>query len=288
MQARLAFADGHCHSNPVTGLGASAIAKRFKKKGGWFIAFVSLPPHHYGIKGGSIDSYRKSYEIVVKEAERAREEGVKTRVFLGFHPAEVDEYYRQGMSLKDIVELGFKALDLALDLIRKGLADGIGEVGRQHYSTAPDRYVASELIMIHALEIARDHGVPLHLHLEQGGYTTAVSIAKLADTLRCPRSLVFLHHSTVSEGVWAEELGLWYTVPGKYKTLKKVFEKGLSRGLIPESDFIDDPRRPGVSSYPWEIIDNQRRLLRERLVDEETLYKINIDNITRAYGVSPP
>jgi TatD-related deoxyribonuclease len=55
-----------------------------------------------------------------------------------------------------------------------------------------------------------------------------------------------------------------------------------------ESDFIDDPKRPGVSSYPWQIIENQLRLLNEGFVSEEYLYKLNVDNIVKIYGEKPP
>lgn len=64
------YADAHCHSNPIEGLGAREIAKRFKKHGGWFIALVSLPPYHYGYTEPSIESYRKMIELLLSEAKK--------------------------------------------------------------------------------------------------------------------------------------------------------------------------------------------------------------------------
>lgn len=284
----LVFADSHCHSNPVYGLGASGIAKKFKEKGGWFIALVSLPPYHYGIGEVSIDAYRRSFDIVLREAKKISEAGIKTRVFLGFHPAEVDEYSKKGLSLEKIVDLAYKVLDLIVALHRSGLVDGIGEVGRQHYSTSPSRFVASELIMIKALELARDNDMLIHLHLEQGGFTTIYSIDRIVQYIGVSRNNVFLHHVGFNESLWANKMGLWHTVPGKYRILKKIFEEKNVGKMMPESDFIDDPRRPGVSSYPWDIVDNQLKLLDEGIVSEEMLYKINVDNIVNAYGVEYP
>ncbi len=286
--AKLVFADGHCHSNPVSGMGAKAIARKFKKNGGWFIALVSLPPYHYGFKGGTLDDYAKAFEVVTREARYIRGEGLETRVFLGFHPAEVDEYFKRGMSIEEIISLAYKVLEKIVELHRKGLVDGIGEVGRQHYSTAPNRFVASELIMLKALELARDNDMLVHLHLEQGGYATVESIDKLIQLIGIGKDKIFLHHSSVNENIWADRKGLWHTVPGKYKTLKKVFQQKTTEKMIPESDFIDDPRRPGVSSYPWDIIDNQLKLLEEQVVDEETLFKINVDNVVKAYHTNYP
>lgn len=285
---KLLFADGHCHSNPVIGMGAKTIARRFRRVGGWFMALVSLPPYHYGFNGGSLDDYIKAFNIVINEAEKAREEGLEVRVFLGFHPAEVDEYFKRGKSVEEIIDLANKVLNLVIELHKRGLVDGIGEVGRQHYSTAPSRLVVSEIIMVNALELARDNNMLVHLHLEQGGYATVESIAKITGFIGISKSKIFLHHSSIAESLWADKHGFWHTVPGKYKTLKRVFEEKIVDKMIPESDFIDDPRRPGVSSYPWDIAYNQNKLLEEHVVDEEVLYKVNVDNVVKAYAVKPP
>jgi TatD-related deoxyribonuclease len=78
-----------------------------------------------------------------------------------------------------------------------------------------------------------------------------------------------------------------FTIPGKLPVLAEAFKRFEPSYTI-ESDFIDDPKRPGVSSYPWQIIENQRKLLDEGLISEEYLYKLNVDNIAKAYNVTPP
>ncbi len=281
------FADAHCHSNPVSGIGATKIARKFKAKGGWFIALIGLPPYHYGIEPNSIDDYIKAYNIVISEAKKITREGLKNIVLVGFHPAEIDEHYRRGRSIKEIIDFGFKIIDTIAELYEKGLVDGIGEVGRQHYSTAPERFIASQVIMEYALEVAKDHGMIVHLHLEQGGYATVLSMKNLFKRLSMPPNKVFLHHIGKNEALWIDRYGLWGTIPGKYKTLKSVLEF-KPKNILVESDFIDDPKRPGVSSYPWDIVENQLRLLNEGFIDEEYLFKINVDNIVKAYNVSPP
>ncbi len=284
---KLLFSDAHCHSNPVKGLGARIIAKKFRSSGGWFIALVSLPPYHYGIEGFSIDSYMKAYELVIREAKIIREEGLKTKVIVGFHPAEVDEYFRRGWSLEDIISHAQKIIDKITELHKRGLVDGIGEVGRQHYSTAPARFITSELIMWYALEVARDHDMIVHLHLEQGGYSTVKSIKKYLVDHNIPGNKVLLHHATYNEAYWAEKENLWYSIPAKKKLLEKVLEQKPLH-VLTESDFIDDPRRPGVSSYPWNITVLLKELLNKGIVDEEYVYKIEVDNIVNFYSVEPP
>ncbi len=280
------YSDAHLHSNPVSGLGAERIGEKMKETGAWFACLVSLPPYHYGF-GLSVDDYRRSIDILVSEAEKLRKAGLKVRVLAGFHPAEIDEHIRHGRSPEEILDLAEKVFKIIVEKFKEGVLDGIGEVGRQHYSTAPHRVVLSELIMIRAFEIARDHDMIVHLHLEQGGYTTVKSIERLIDFIRLREDAVFLHHVTYNEAVHAEKTNMNYTVPAKYRSLKKVFSLNLSRLLI-ESDFIDDPRRPGVSSYPWDIPKRMTRLIEEGIIDEEQVNKIFIDNTVKAYQVEPP
>ena len=277
------YADAHCHSNPIEGLGAREIAKRFKKHGGWFIALVSLPPYHYGYTEPSIESYRKMIELLLSEAKNVREEGLEVRVLAGFHPAEADEYFRRGVPLEKIYELAVRVFELITSYHEKGLIDGIGEVGRQHYSTAPQRLVLSELIMIKAFEYAKDHDMIVHLHLEQGGWTTVRSIEELIKLSGISKDKVFLHHVDYETSKWAETLGFWYTIPAKQRMLRKTLSEKHRRRVLVESDFIDDPRRPGVSSYPWDIPRRINELINEGVIEESYAEKIMVDYVRKAY-----
>jgi TatD-related deoxyribonuclease len=284
---KLLYADAHMHSNPIYGLGAAKIARRFKSVGGWFIALVSLPPYHYGFIEPSIESYEKMINILLGEAEKIREVGLKVRVLAGFHPAEVDEYFKRGLGLKDIIDLSDKVFRLITSYHEKGLIDGIGEVGRQHYSTAPQRLIASELILLKAMTYARDHDMIMHLHLEQGGYVTVESINHLIKYTGIDRDKVFMHHVDYDTGFWSEKYGLWHTIPAKKRILSKSLIENRKYVLV-ESDYIDDPERPGVSSYPWDIASRIEELLREGIISENIVYSIMIDHIVRAYHVEPP
>lgn len=50
-----------------------------------------------------------------------------------------------------------------------------------------------------------------------------------------------------------------------------------------ESDYIDDPKRPGVVTYPWNLSMVQKRLFEKGLFDEDYLFKINVDMIEKVY-----
>lgn len=285
---QLLYADAHCHANPIHGIGARRIASLFKKKNGWFIALVSLPPHHYGLGGFSADTYEKSFDILIREAEEARREGLKVKVLAGFHPAEIDDYVKKGYGLKDIYDLAVRVLDLVSKLYRRGLVDGIGEVGRQHYSTNPSRIALSDLIMIKAMEYAKDYGMLVHLHTEQAGFTTAESVARLADLIGVDRGLINVHHVDYESSVECEKRNLWYSFPIKYnKEISRILIEDRQRLLI-ESDFIDDSSRPGVSSYPWSIAEVIESLVSNGLVSENAVMKVMVDSISKFYRVETP
>lgn len=281
------YADAHCHTNPVRGLGADKISKVFKKHNGWFIALVSLPPYYYSFNEISIDNYRRVIEILISEKKKIIENGLVAKLLVGFHPAEVDEYSRRGLSPENILELAESVLELIIKYYREGLIDGIGEVGRQHYSTSPHRQVLSEFIMLKTLEYARDYDLLVHLHLEQCGLITIKSINYFLEKLSIPRNNVLIHHVNYDTGYWSEKYSLWHSIPGKEKDIKENIVENR-RCMLVESDYIDDPRRPGVSSYPWDIVINIEELIKKNIIEQSIVDKLMIDNIVKFYRVNPP
>ena len=289
----LLFADAHAHSNPVSGLGAREIAKRFSEKGGWFMALVSLPPWHYGLgRRGGFESYKKSIDIHLRECRVLREAGLKASCFAGFHPADVDKLESSGMPLDEVLVLAEKVIDYVGLLCREGVIDGIGEVGRQHYNTAPVRVAVAEIAMMKALEYSRDYDCLVHLHLENYGKATVHVVERITRLLGLKRrEYVFFHHSSLKVMREALRLGFNATVPGKKNVLETFAtsrEEGEQPGFLVESDYIDDPRRPCVSQCPWEVVDNTLDLYRRGLLTLEDIFKVNVDNVVKAYRIEPP
>ncbi len=284
---KLVFADGHMHSNPVKGLGIENIAKRFSSAGGWFIALVSLPPHHFGFDN-SFDGYVKSVDVLIRECRAGKELGLKMRCFAGVHPAAVeDEISKNPKQSMKILEKALMVIDHIAKLVKNGLIDGFGEVGRPHYKSLPEAFIANTIILKHTLTLAKDLGAWIHLHLEQGGEITAFDISETVKAISIDKKLTILHHLDIATARHAQQHQLIFTVPGKIQVLKEAF-KSLKPMYMVESDFIDDPKRPGVSSYPWDIVDNQKKLLLDGIVDENYLYKLNVDMVSKTYDVEPP
>jgi len=284
---KLIFADGHLHSNPIKGMGIKVISKKFIDVGGWFIVLVSLPPYHFGLDN-SFEGYVRSVNILINECRLSREQGLKTVCLAGVHPAAVeDEITRSVKQGVKVLEKFLRVVDYIVKLIREGLVDGFGEVGRPHYKASPEAFVINSIITRYTLTLARELNVPVHLHLEQGGDLTAIDIEEHINILSLEKSKTILHHVDVATAKASQARGMIFTVPGKYQVLKEVF-KTLKPEYMVESDFIDDPNRPGVSSYPWDIAESQIKLLNEGLVNQDYLYRINVDTITKIYNINPP
>lgn len=279
------FSDAHLHTNPVSGLGMRSVARKFKSRGGWFVALVSLPPYHYGITELSVDAYRKALEILQREARIAKEEGLEVVKLAGIHPAEIEELYRRNVKGRTLLELAEKVLGLYEAALRNGELDGLGEFGRQHFTTSPERLVASELVTMRALELARDYDVVVHLHLEQGGWATCASINAFAGFLKLNKRRVVIHHANLETAKCSEELGFPYTIP--VKRLGEGYLSLRNELALVESDFIDDPHRPGVAAYPWEIPEVIGKSINEGSLSEDKAYRLMVDNVSKVFGISP-
>jgi TatD-related deoxyribonuclease len=281
------FADGHLHSNPVQGLGAKEIGRRLVGVGAWFVALVALPPYHYGIPYPSREAYEKLVELVASECRALRELGLRVACLVGLHPAEIDRLEGAGLRPEQVLGMIHAAVDAIDKALRAGIVDGIGEIGRQHYRTTPLRYALAEYAMLKLLELAKDYDVPVHLHLESGGEATVHTVAELIRLTSVKRERVLLHHSTATMAKAAQKYGFTTTILARYEALKAALHEA-GPTFIPESDFLDDPRRPCVAQCPWAIPSELRRLLEDGVASEDDVYRVNVDNVARFYGVEPP
>ncbi|RLG83086.1 MAG: hydrolase TatD [Thermoprotei archaeon] len=281
------YSDAHCHVNPFRGLGGEVIGKKFKERGGWFIALVVLTPDSYGFKP-SYDGYVASIDRFIKECRKVEEQGLKVVRLAGFHPADVNKLITRGLRPKEVYELALRVLKHIEGLVREGVLDGIGEVGRPHFKSEPVVTVLSELIMTEALRLAKDLGVITHLHLEQGGLATVLSVENMARSVGIDKSKVILHHCNSEVAKIALDKGFPVTVVGKKELIANLGGYVNHPNLLIESDYLDDKRRPGVVMYPWEIPEELNKALSEGLISNEVVSKLMIDNVVRIYDVKPP
>ena len=288
MRSTVPVADAHAHASPL-GLGAFQIGKRFKEHGGWFIALVSLPPQHYGLPQ-TLEGSIKAIETHLKQCEEAREAGIRVACIGGVHPAFIDHLIKRSSNkASNIVSfIRENVMRFLARMIDEGKLQGIGEFGRPHYKTIPESFAANDALLLTALEVIRDHGGVLHLHLEQGGQITVESVEVMVKSLSVRNtSSVILHHASSGMAFQACRKGLSATITGRKEVLMQAKQlKALC--VEAESDYIDDPKRPGVVMYPWKIAESVNELLGDNPELYEFLYKVMVDNVTSVYGVESP
>mgnify|MGYP000070605133 CR=1 FL=1 len=277
------IADAHCHLNPIKGIGVKTLGTKFKSQGGWYLGIVSLSPSHLGYEL-SLRGYEKTFQTIVKSCRELKSLGLKYCIHLGFHPAEVDKLMNSGLNAKQTLELGLRVINLACSMIERGEAHGIGEVGIQHYKTSEERVRIAEEIMKYSLIKARDLKVPIHLHLDQNP-STLMKVKNIVVEMGYDAEKIVIHHITPELLEKALKLNFSTTIVGKTNNLIFICRRNLV--TLIESDYLDDPKRPGAVIVPWSICRNWRKLLNKGVCDEEFIYRINVEEIERLYGVHP-
>ncbi|ADY01777.1 TatD-related deoxyribonuclease [Vulcanisaeta moutnovskia 768-28] len=281
----LPLCDNHAHTNPVIGMGPRELARRFRREGGKFIVIVALLTWSLGLTPGDLDSVRRMYDITVESTRIINEEGVKSVAIVGLHPAEGYELLRRGWSREDVRKFMEKGIDLAAEYVREGKAVGIGEIGRPHWEAPNDVVNFFNELIEYAFRVAKDVNAVLHLHLERNGVRTALSITDMMRRVGNRPYSVVMHHA---EPVTIDTAYNSNVMPSIPMGRRGEFEDAVKHGpsFVVESDFIDDPKRPGAVIPPWTLVKKLRGYVVNGIINDDFLYRICVDNIGRVYGIT--
>ena len=235
----LPVVDHHCHLSP-TGEGVRAAA-RFRAAGGThlFLAtqnYRGAPPLH-------LDDYRAQFETTL---DLARQVTAATEVIvypvLAPYPVDLVEAVRR-LGRHAAVDLHRSAIDLAGRLVRERRAFALGEVGLPHFAVDPDVESAADEVLRHAFATARDSDCPAVVHsadLTPEGYR---HLADMAASASLPPHRVVKHYARERRS--AEESA---QIAPSYVARRELVQ-AVARDPPPwflETDFLDDPRRPGA------------------------------------------
>ncbi len=278
--------DAHSHVNPVKGLGPSRLARRFKESGGWFIAVASLLSWSYRGLARRVEDYVEVFKLNVEAVEVMRREGLVCAAIIGVHPAEVVRLMETGLKRDEVEGLVVGAYEAAARMVKEGQAQGLGEVGRPHFPAPREAVELCNVILDHVLELAHDLDCPVHIHVERGGLATVEDVARRARAKKARR--VLLHHA--EPHVWrrAAELGLASSIPARFKDLVEALRQPRPLSFLVESDYLDDPKRPGAVVAPWSIASSFRKLIYQGALSVPDADRILVDNVAVFYGVEPP
>ncbi|WP_042699971.1 TatD family hydrolase [Thermococcus sp. PK] len=273
--------DNHFHVDPFKGLFLEAV-KEFHKAGGTHLNVVYKSAHDYGFEGVKAVDFMKAMDFHISLVERINKETpVKAFAVVGVHPAEF-AYLAEKKGVEYAKNEVMKALEYAQKLCLEGKAIAIGEIGRPHYEVSKEIWEASIELMKYGMELAKEADCAVQLHTESFNEEKFRELGAIIKEVGIKPYKVVKHYSPPLVKV-AEEVGVFPSILASKKSLMEALMQG-SRFLM-ETDYIDDKRRPGAVLGPKTVPKRTKAFIQQGLMDEETAYRIHVENPEKVYGV---
>ncbi|MFN3384526.1 MAG: TatD family hydrolase [Archaeoglobaceae archaeon] len=252
--------------------------EKFKSVGGTHVLLVSLLSHHYDVHPNSGRDFTKVFNEHISLVRKANKI-VKAYAVLGVHPAEIT-LIGSRVGFEKAAEIMKEALEIAGEFVAKGEAIAL-KSGRPHYKVDSHVWRLSNEVMMHAFEIAKEIGCAVQLHTESFTTEGMKEIAEIADKVGLKREKVVKHFSPPKIKEF-EEIGIFPSVIAGNDNVYTAATQG--ERFVVETDYIDDPKRPGAVLGPKTVPLKVKELL-NRGFNEDFIYKICVENIEKLYGV---
>lgn len=267
MAEKVPVYDNHIHMSP-SGRNVDAL-REFEAAGGTGLTLVTLPHKEVPITSGS--DFARSYEVTYGLAERAREAtDLEINIAVGPYPVLLI-HLAEVHGLERAEAMMMEGMETAGRDVAEGRAVAIGEIGRPHFPVAQDIWDASNRILLRGMELARENDCPVIIHSESEPDTDG-SLAELADRAGLDRGLVVKHSSP--PWVTPEEThGVMPSIPASKTNIKEAIGRGTDRFMI-ETDYIDDPAKPGAIMSVTTVPKKVKAWLANGQVPEESIHRI--------------
>ena len=264
--------DNHLHLDPVNGRGAAA-AEEFARAGGTHLLVLNKPSWALVGEVDDESGFRETFDHTVAVTETASE-ALPGRAWpvLGVHPGLISRLVDRGYTPEGARDLMRAGLDVAGEYVADGPALAI-KSGRPHYDVDEEVWDASNAVMRHAFAVGAEVGCPVQLHTEGGG--DFETVAEWAETAGLPAGQVIKHYA---EGPVAGPVA---SVIGRKDGLRAAAESGDP--FLMETDFIDDPDRPGAVLGP-KTVPRRVNWLREEGYDT-AVRRAHVETPAAVYGI---
>ena len=262
--------DNHVHLRP-DGRNIDALIE-FEKAGGTGLTLVTLPYDDVQVYDPA--GLGRTYEITLSLAERARERtGLKVNVAVGPYPVLILTLAER-LGLKRAETIMKRGMDIAASLVASGRANAIGEIGRPHFDVPIEIKEASDRILAYGMEKAAESACPVIIHSESGSPELMRELSEMARSASLDPGMVIKHFSPPL--VRSDETyGVFPSIPASRKAVREALSKG-DRFML-ETDYIDDPERPGAVMSINTVPNRVRALLISKEMTTETAWKIGHD-----------
>ncbi|MCX2818232.1 TatD family hydrolase [Haladaptatus sp. F3-133] len=233
--------DNHCHIDPRNGDGIDAV-RRFARAGGTHICIVNKPSWSLGVEASESDDFRDVFDETLRTVEEASEV-LEGRAFgvLGVHPGLVSKLLGRwgGPQNEEAVERAERVMKEGLEVAAEYVGEGSAialKSGRPHYDVQEPTWETSNNVMQHAFELGAEVDCAVQLHTESADDFT--DIRGMAEGVGMPPDRVVKHFSSPSVSA------VQRSVIAYEENVFEAVEDG--RDFLLETDYIDDPERPGA------------------------------------------
>jgi TatD-related deoxyribonuclease len=273
MESDTPILDDHLHLDPVNGKPREAVAD-FAQAGGTHLLVLNKPSWTLGVDVDRKEDFREGFDRTIEATETAKQVlPGRAWTVLGVHPGLISRLVDdRDFAVDGARELMEAGLDVAAEYVAEGRALAL-KSGRPHYPVSDEVRKASNQVLRHALSLAGELDCILQLHTEDTDDLSEV-------------------------GEWAAERGVseervvkhYASGPVSGATASVIARKDELRAaadsdepFLMETDFLDDPDRPGAVLGP-KTVPRRARWLREEGYGE-AVERAHVETPARVYGI---
>lgn len=265
--------DNHMHLDPRHGQGVEAV-KDFARVGGTHLLVVNKPSWHLGVEADEPEDFRAVFEETLAAVADASEV-LPGRAWpvLGVHPGLISRLVdERGFAPEEARDLMQGGLEVAAEYVADGRALAL-KSGRPHYEVTDAVWAASNDVMRHAFALGADHDCVVQLHTEASEDLT--EIADWAEERGLSRTRVVKHYAA------GKLAGPTPSVMSEKDRLERAAER--DEPFLMETDFVDDPDKPGAVLGPKTVPRRVRWLLEEGY--EDAVRTAHVETPGDVYGI---
>ena len=265
--------DNHLHLDPERGRGMDAVDE-FARLGGTHLLIVNQPSWKLGVESTDPEEFRPVFETTCEIVDEATDHlDGRAWAILGAHPGLISRLVEdRGCSPAEARDCMQGVLDIAAEYVDDGRALGL-KSGRPHYEVSEAVWVASNDVMKHAFSLASEVDCAVQLHTE-----ASEDLTEIADWAEA-RGLAA--HRVVKHYAGGRLAGPTPSVMSNKDWIETAAESG--EPFLMETDFIDDPDRPGAVLGP-KTVPRRVRWLAEQGHDE-AIQRAHVETPKQAYGI---
>ena len=248
--------DGHLHLDRNGRCLDAAID--FESSGGTRLILVHKP--NFSKLPEDIDGVFSAYSDTISIANEIKlATNIQVQIILGPHPV-VWSHQIESLGEERATELHLESVDLALRFFESGDCVGIGEIGRPHFPVSSQVWKSANNMLEEILRRCSNKNAPVQFHVEDNGSFTYQELSQICSKANYPKSIALRHYAPadISPSFTSQ---LPVTVNMGRGSVQKIVStldanllfRGDHHPVLMETDYLDDPKRPGAVLGPRTI-----------------------------------